>query len=110
MKNPFTHGLSELAAAADRKRRQEIRKKLRIPPSFRITGFELDCLGYQLVERSGPIFVKLEGEKLKVGDPDQSACLTYHGDAVDLVLHAWAIGSEDAERGIIIELSNGCRK
>lgn len=109
MKAPFERSLSDWIAIAEKKKRQEVWKKLRIPLHLRIDGFQFDCLAYHLTERSGEAHVKLTGDELKVGEPGQSTGLTYSGDAVDLVLHTWRISTDEAEQGIVIELQDGAR-
>jgi hypothetical protein len=101
--------LSDLIAAVEKRKRQKIWKILQIPPHLKIIGLQFDCMAYHLTERSGPVFVQLNGDTLKVAESDQGKGIAYQNDAIDFILNRWNISTEEAERGIFIELKEGAR-
>jgi len=101
--------LAELLAAAEKRKYGAIRQKLQIQESLKIEGIQLESLAYHLGERSGTVFVKLEGETLRVGESGGSS-LPYHGDAVGFLLKAWQITREQALKGFTLEVKNGVRQ
>jgi hypothetical protein len=103
MANP-SGKLAELLKNAEIRKHAEMRRRLEIAPEMNIEGLQLESLAYHVLERSGSVWVKLDGDQLRVGNPDGKSAITYHGDAKVFLLKRWKISLQDAEKGITIEL------
>ena len=101
----FRRSAAELLEAAERRKYVELRTQLGIPDGLKIEGFQLDSLAHFLIGRTGPVEVKLEGETLHVGNPQESGRLNFHGDAITFLLKKWGVTREQAQQGHTFVLS-----
>lgn len=106
---PAGSSLAELLAAGLAKKHRAMRERIGLPQDSSIEGLGLESLHYHLVERSGPVAVRLEGESVRVSDPGASTGIVYTGAAAEFLLKAWNITREQARSGCRFEVTQGKR-
>ena len=107
MSNGMSRSLSDLLAAAEKRKLDAIRARLGLSPELRIEGVQLEALAYHLLERCGPAHVKLESETLRVGETPEAPGIQYRGDAIDFLLKSWGLTREQARAGATLTLKDG---
>lgn len=109
MSQPKSRSLADLLASVEKRKAETLRAKLGIPTGVEIPTLQLESLAYHLTERSGPIYLKLEGEALRVAETQSERGLPYSGAAAEIVLKAWGISRDQAASGVAFTVKNGKR-
>lgn len=111
MANSPSNALAELLARAERRKHEELRRKLGLPAELKVEGVELESLAYHLTERSGSVFLILEADGvLRVGETKSSVGLRYRNAALKWLLMTWGLSMEEAALGVTFEVEAGQRK
>lgn len=104
-----SRALADLLAAAETRKIDGFRRKLGLAASVSLSLIQLESLAYHLTERTGRVHVAKVGDRLLVGDPESSGRISYHGEAIPILLKAWSITHAEAAAGITFDVTAGQR-